>query len=57
MKVPYICGPLTELPPDEQTSVKLFYQHIADVCQKVIGVRAFVPHEHYDPIKNAGYSP
>lgn len=56
-KVPYICGPLTELSPEEQTSVKLFYQRIADVCEKTIGTRAFVPHEHYDPIKHAVYTP
>jgi hypothetical protein len=56
-KVPYVCGPLTELFPDEQKSVKQFYQHIADVCKKTIGVRAFVPHEHYDPIKHASFTP
>lgn len=56
-KVPYVCGPLTELFPDEQKSVKQFYQHIADICEKTIGVRAFVPHEHYDPIKHAAYTP
>lgn len=55
-KVPYVCGPLTELLPDEQKSVKLFYQHIADVCEKAIGTRAFVPHEHYDPIKHASFT-
>ncbi|SRR5258706_6380668 len=56
-KVPYVCGPLTELSSDEQKSVKDFYQHIADVCEKTIGARAFVPHEHYDPIKHASYTP
>lgn len=56
-KIPYVCGPLTELAPDEQKSVKLFYQRIADLCEKVIGVRAFVPHEHYDPIKHASFTP
>jgi hypothetical protein len=56
-KIPYICGPLTELSPKEQKSVKLFYQHIADICEKTIGVRAFVPHEHYDPIKHAAFTP
>jgi hypothetical protein len=52
-----VCGPLTELSSDEQKSVKLFYQHIADTCEKIIGIRAFVPHEHYDPIKHAKYTP
>jgi 2'-deoxynucleoside 5'-phosphate N-hydrolase len=56
-KVPYVCGPLTELSSSEQETVKLFYQQIADVCEKTIGVRAFVPHEHYDPIKHAEYTP
>jgi hypothetical protein len=56
-KIPYVCGPLTELAPDEQESVKLFYQHIADVCEKVIGIRAFVPHEHYDPVNHIVHTP
>ena len=56
-KIPYVCGPLTELSVDKQKSVKLFYQHIADVCEKAIGRRAFVPHEHYDPIKHASFTP
>ena len=56
-KIPYVCGPLTELSSSEQQSVKKFYEHIADVCEKVIGVRAFVPHEHYDPIKHAAFTP
>lgn len=56
-KTPYICGPLTELSSGEQESVKLFFQQIADACEKATGVRAFVPHEHYDPIKHAKYTP
>lgn len=56
-KTPYICGPLTELSLEEQTSVKLLYQHIADVCEKTLGTRAFVPHEHFDPIKHAAFTP
>ncbi|MCL4364584.1 hypothetical protein M1328_05100 [Patescibacteria group bacterium] len=56
-KTPYLCGPLTELLPEEQEKTKLFYGQIADVCGKVLGQRAFVPHEHYDPIKNASYTP
>ncbi|MBI3385568.1 hypothetical protein HY031_00620 [Candidatus Gottesmanbacteria bacterium] len=57
VKTPYICGPLTELSSEEQKSVKLFYKRIADACEKTIGVRGFVPHEHYDPIKHANYTP
>lgn len=56
-KTPYICGPLTELVPDEQVRVKKFYEKIGDLCQEVLGARGFVPHEHYDPIKHAGFTP
>jgi hypothetical protein len=56
-KVPYVCGPLTELSSSQQKSVKLFYQRIADVCEKINGARAFVPHEHYDPIKHISFTP
>lgn len=56
-KPAYVCGPLTELPPDVQAKAKLFYERIADVCHSALGVRAFVPHEHYDPIKHANFSP
>ncbi|MDO8601065.1 MAG: hypothetical protein Q7R46_00105 [bacterium] len=56
-KSAYICGPLTELSPGEQGTVKRFYEQLADVCERVTGIRAFVPHEHYDPIKNADYTP
>lgn len=48
----YVCGPLTELPPKQRREVKRFYESIADLCQVVTGARAFVPHEHYDPINN-----
>lgn len=57
MKTVYICGPLTELAPEEQAQVKRFYEQLADVCEKVIGIRAFVPHEHYDHVKHANYTP
>jgi len=53
----YVCGPLTELPKREQEKAKLFYSSIAGICKKILGVRAFVPHEHYDPIKNSDYTP
>ena len=56
-KTAYVCGPLTELPPEIQGSVKSFYEKIADVCFEVLGVRAFVPHEHFDPIKHAQATP
>ena len=53
----YVCGPLTELPAEQQERVKRFYERIADLCEEVLGVRAFVPHEHYDPVKHADYEP
>lgn len=56
-KTPYVCGPLTELPLEEQAYVKSFFEGIADTCRDVLGTRAFVPHEHYDPIKHAKYTP
>ena len=56
-KSAYICGPLTELSPEDQQWVKEFYRQIADLCQAVVGIRGFVPHEHYDPIKHANFSP
>jgi hypothetical protein len=56
-KSAYICGPLTELSFDQQEGIKLFYERIANVCKEVMGIRAFVPHEHYDPVKHASYTP
>lgn len=52
MKVPYICGALTKFPSEiDPQEVKNLYSRFGDVFQRLIGVRAFVPHEHYDPIK------
>jgi len=56
-KTAYICGPLTELDAIEQIVFKLFYEQIADVYRSVTGVRAFVPHEHYDPEVHAHFTP
>lgn len=53
----YVCGPLTELSDEQKIQVKKFYESIADLCEKTLGVRAFVPHEHYDPIKHKDYTP
>jgi hypothetical protein len=57
VKIAYICGPLTQLPQQEQGRVKTLYSQLGDVCEEVMGVRAFVPHEHFDPIKHVHYSP
>lgn len=56
-KQPYICYPLTELPPETREQAKSFYVQIADACEHAIGVRGFVPHEDYDPVKHAHFSP
>lgn len=56
-KSAYICGPLTELSPKRQIRIKDFYKAIADLFEAGTGVRAFVPHEHYDPVKHANYTP
>ncbi len=53
----YICGPLTELTPEMQEAAKRFYKRIADLCEELTGTRAFVPHEHYDPVKHAHWLP
>ena len=57
VKSAYICGPLTELPPEQQASVKVLYEAVGDVCSKVLGTESFVPHQHYDPIANADATP
>lgn len=56
-KSAYVCGPLTELSTRKQRRAKRFYVQVADLCQQVTGVRAFVPHEHYDPVKHAHFEP
>jgi hypothetical protein len=56
-KVAYICGPLTELSCNEQKQIKRLYSRLADVCELISGARAFVPHEHFDPIKHSQYTP
>ncbi|OHA62586.1 MAG: hypothetical protein A2748_00690, partial [Candidatus Wildermuthbacteria bacterium RIFCSPHIGHO2_01_FULL_45_20] len=53
----YICGPLTELPPDVRDKVKAVYSCLAGICQKVTGVRGFAPHEHYDPVAAPHFTP
>jgi len=54
---PYICYALTELAPETREQAKAFYVRVADACEATIGVRGFVPHEHFDPIKHANYTP
>ena len=52
----YICGPLTDLSVESQLSIKVFYSRLADACGVVMKIRAFAPHEHYDPVKFAHYT-
>lgn len=56
-KCAYVCAPLTELPLSRQQKIKVFYTKIADIYEEVTGERAFVPHEHYDPIRHARFTP
>ena len=52
----YISGPLTGLAKGGQHSTTRFYERIADMFERITGMRAFLPHEHYDPIKHQDYS-
>ena len=56
-KTAYVCGPLTELENEKRMSIKRFYQKIGDACEETTGSRAFVPHEHFDPIKHSHFTP
>lgn len=57
IQAPYICGPLTELRLDERDFAKAFYTQLADICKEVLGVRGWVPHEHYDPVVHSSFRP
>ena len=51
-KIPYICGTLTEFPHGiNPEKVKSFYSRLGDVFSPIIGARAFVPHERFDPVQ------
>lgn len=56
-KSAYVCGPLTELPTDLQPIAKEFYSKVAAVCERRLKKRGFVPHEHYDPVLHANFTP
>ena len=56
-KVPYICGPLTELSKELGDQARDIYLAIAEITRVVLDKRAFVPHEHYDPLVNINASP
>ncbi len=57
VKCAYVCGPLTDLAPEQQGVVKSFYEAIGDLCTRITGVEAFVPHKHFDPVKHANFTP
>jgi len=51
-KIPYICGALTEFPQGaDPKEVKAFYSRLGDAFLPIIGERAFVPHERFDPLQ------
>jgi hypothetical protein len=56
-KPAYICGPLTDIPVKQRDAVKRFYSRLGDLFQEVAGIRAFVPHEHYDPVIHPHFTP
>jgi len=56
-KTAYICGPLTELDLGDKIYARRFYELIADLYQRITGVRAFVPHEHCDPVVHVDLKP
>ncbi len=56
-KIVYVCGPLTELAPDQMQIVKGFYTRIGDLCEQFTGSRGFVPHEFYDPVTAPQFTP
>ncbi len=53
----YICSALTELPEETRDAAKAFYSKIADGLGEVLDHRPWVPHEHFDPIAHADFTP
>lgn len=43
----FVCGPLAELPKDEQRNQRRFYDEVGDVFLHTTGQTACVPHEHF----------
>lgn len=56
-KQPYICYALTELPEATRDNAKRFYEAVGGVCTEVLGAEAFIPHQNYDPVKHAHFTP
>jgi hypothetical protein len=57
VKSAYVCGPLTDLAPEQQGLAKAFYEAIGDLCTRATGTKAFVPHKHFDPVKAPNFTP
>ena len=53
----YICSALTELPQEVQEPFKFVLSRTADLCEEVLGVRGFAPHEHNDPVHAPSKTP
>lgn len=44
----YVCGPLSELPADEQRKARRYYREVREIFESVTRNPACIPHEHYD---------
>lgn len=53
----YICSALTELPEWARGEAKRFYSALADEIGEELGTRPWVPHEHFDPVAHAHFTP
>lgn len=53
----YICTALTELPFEVQELFKFLLSRTADLCEEILGVRGFAPHEHNDPVGEPDKTP
>jgi hypothetical protein len=53
----YISGPLTGLPQKQQKCIRDFYERIAGLVERISGVRAFIPHEYFDPVHQPDATP
>lgn len=54
--IAYIAGRLTGLPPTKANQYKKMYESAAQICEE-LGFKAYLPHEHTDPLKHPLVSP
>jgi nucleoside 2-deoxyribosyltransferase len=52
----YISGALTEVNVNDPTSLKRFYESIAELC-KTLGMKPYVPHLNSDPVVHPHLDP